>query len=128
VESLDLKIVAHRGRFLRHAVGGRAQVAGADVILTHRLLKNAVTEQQRAYLLLTEALRRVAAARRPPRALRRPRRVVRAPGRGVAASSAASRTPRRRRRGGVIARLHRRCSVVDGMTTNGDRNDFVGRT
>jgi hypothetical protein len=56
VESLDLKIVAHRGRFLRHAVGGRAQVAGADVILTHRLLKNAVTEQ-RAYLLLTEALR-----------------------------------------------------------------------
>jgi hypothetical protein len=56
VESLDLKIVAHRGRFLRHAVGGRAQVAGADVILTHRLLKNGVTEQ-RAYLLLTEALR-----------------------------------------------------------------------
>ena len=56
VESLDLKIVAHRGRFLRHAVGGRAQVAGADVILAHRLLKNAVTDQ-RAYLLLTEALR-----------------------------------------------------------------------
>jgi Protein of unknown function (DUF2652) len=54
VESLDLKIVAHHGRFLRHAVGGRAQVAGVDVILAHRLLKNGVTS--RAYVLLTEAL------------------------------------------------------------------------
>ena len=56
VESLDLKIVAHHGRFLRHAVGGRAQVAGADVILAHRLLKNGV-DDRRAYLLLTDALR-----------------------------------------------------------------------
>jgi hypothetical protein len=55
VESLDLKIVAHHGRFLRHAVGGRSQVAGADVILTHRLLKNGVTTS-RAYVLLTDAL------------------------------------------------------------------------
>jgi hypothetical protein len=55
VESLDLKIVAHRGRFLRHAVGGRAQVAGVDVILAHRLLKNGVTTS-RAYVLLTDAL------------------------------------------------------------------------
>ena len=55
VEGLDLKIVAHRGRFLRHAVGGRAQVAGVDVILAHRLLKNGVTTS-RAYVLLTDAL------------------------------------------------------------------------
>ncbi|HTO12289.1 MAG TPA: DUF2652 domain-containing protein [Candidatus Binatia bacterium] len=55
VESLDLKIVAHHGRFLRHAVGGRAQVAGADVILAHRLLKNGVTAS-RAYVLLTGAM------------------------------------------------------------------------
>jgi uncharacterized protein DUF2652 len=55
VESLDLKIVAHHGRFLRHAVGGRAQVAGVDVILAHRLLKNGVTTS-RAYVLLTGAL------------------------------------------------------------------------
>jgi hypothetical protein len=55
VESLDLKIIAHHGRFLRHAVGGRAQVAGVDVILAHRLLKNGVTTE-RAYALLTEAL------------------------------------------------------------------------
>jgi hypothetical protein len=54
VENLDLKIVAHHGRFLRHRVGGRGQVAGVDVILAHRLLKNGVT-QKRAYLLLTEA-------------------------------------------------------------------------
>src|SRR5205814_1884863 len=40
VGNLDLKIIAHHGRFLRQAVGGRGQVAGADVILAHRLLKN----------------------------------------------------------------------------------------
>jgi hypothetical protein len=56
VERLDLKIVAHRGRFLRHAVGGHSQVAGPDVILAHRLLKNGVTTS-RAYLLVTEAMR-----------------------------------------------------------------------
>ena len=55
VESLDLKIVAHRGRFLRHAVGGRSQVAGPDVILAHRLLKNGVTGS-RAYVLLTDTV------------------------------------------------------------------------
>lgn len=50
---LDLKIVAHHGRFLRQLVGGRGQVAGADVILAHQLLKNGLGK--RAYLLLTEA-------------------------------------------------------------------------
>jgi len=50
---LDLKIVAHHGRFLRQEIGGRGQVAGADVILAHQLLKNRVGK--RAYLLLTEA-------------------------------------------------------------------------
>ena len=55
VDSLDLKIVAHHGRFLRQRVGGHSQVAGPDVILAHRLLKNGVSEK-RAYLLLTEAM------------------------------------------------------------------------
>ena len=55
VDTLDLKIVAHHGRFLRQSVGGRSQVAGPDVILAHRLLKNGVTDK-RAYLLLTEAM------------------------------------------------------------------------
>jgi hypothetical protein len=53
VSSLDLKIVAHHGRFLRQMVGGRGQVAGADVILAHRLVKNGL--RGRAYILLTEA-------------------------------------------------------------------------
>lgn len=54
ISALDLKIVAHHGRFLRHAVGGHRQVAGADVILAHRLLKNRLANRQ-AYLLITEA-------------------------------------------------------------------------
>jgi len=54
VSNLSLKIVAHHGRFLRHAVGGREQVAGTDVILAHRLLKNHLVETP-CYLLLTEA-------------------------------------------------------------------------
>ena len=54
VGSLDLKIVAHHGRFLRQLVGGRGQVAGSDVILAHRLLKNGLGPK-RAYLLLTQA-------------------------------------------------------------------------
>jgi hypothetical protein len=54
VANLDLKIVAHHGRFLRQQVGGRGQVAGVDVVLVHRLLKNGL-ERKRAYLLLTEA-------------------------------------------------------------------------
>jgi hypothetical protein len=40
ISVLDLKIVAHHGSFLRHAVGGRSQAAGINVILAHRLLKN----------------------------------------------------------------------------------------
>jgi hypothetical protein len=52
---LDLKIVAHHGRFLRQVVGGRDQVAGADVILTHRLLKNGLDHKKTGYVLLTEA-------------------------------------------------------------------------
>jgi hypothetical protein len=54
VGSLDLKIVAHHGRFLRQMVGDRSQAAGVNVLLAHRLLKNALVGR-RAYLLLTEA-------------------------------------------------------------------------
>ncbi|HET7343955.1 MAG TPA: DUF2652 domain-containing protein [Methylomirabilota bacterium] len=55
VDALDLKIVAHHGRFLRQHVGGRARVAGVDVVLAHRLLKNGITDT-RAYLLRTETV------------------------------------------------------------------------
>lgn len=54
ISTLDLKIVAHHGSFLRHAVGGRSQAAGMNVILAHRLLKNGLYGK-RAYLMLTEA-------------------------------------------------------------------------
>jgi class 3 adenylate cyclase len=54
ISALNLKIVAHYGRFLRHTVGGRGQAAGSDVILAHRLLKNRVNWTD-GYLLLTEA-------------------------------------------------------------------------
>jgi len=54
VESLDLKIVAHHGRFLRQMVGDRRQAAGVNVVLAHRLLKNGWAGS-RAYILLTDA-------------------------------------------------------------------------
>ena len=54
VGNLDLKIVAHHGRFLRQRVGTRSQAAGVNVLLAHRLLKNGLAGQ-RAYILLTEA-------------------------------------------------------------------------
>ena len=57
VDKLDLKVIAHHGRFVRHTVGGRAQIAGVDVVLAHRLLKNGV-RGSRAYVLLTDALLR----------------------------------------------------------------------
>jgi uncharacterized protein DUF2652 len=58
VPSLDLKLVTHHGRFVRQKVGGRSRVAGPDVILVHRLLKNPAGGG--AYLLLTApALERV---------------------------------------------------------------------
>ena len=60
VGNLDLKIVAHHGRFLRQMVGDRSQAAGVNVVLAHRLLKNGL-EGKRAYILLTEAALRWAA-------------------------------------------------------------------
>ena len=58
IPALDLKLIAHHGRFARQHVGGRTRVAGPDVILVHRLLKNSV--DGRAYVLLTEpALARI---------------------------------------------------------------------
>jgi Protein of unknown function (DUF2652) len=53
IGNLDLKIVAHHGRFLRQMVGNRSQAAGVSVVLAHRLLKNGLVGK-RAYILLTE--------------------------------------------------------------------------
>lgn len=57
IPSLDLKFVAHHGRFVRQRVGGGEKPAGREVVLVHRLLKNAVQQATgwTAYALLTEA-------------------------------------------------------------------------
>jgi Protein of unknown function (DUF2652) len=49
---LRLKVIGHYGPFLEQTVGGRGQVAGSDVILAHRLLKNGVAGDI-DYILLT---------------------------------------------------------------------------
>jgi len=50
--NLKLKLVVHSGHAVFHAIGGRALISGADVILAHRLLKNSVPGDE--YLLMTE--------------------------------------------------------------------------
>jgi len=54
---LDLKLIAHHGVVARQRVLGRDELAGSDVILVHRLLKNGVEERLglRAYALYTDA-------------------------------------------------------------------------
>ena len=57
MQSLDVKFVVHLGEFIRQKMSGREELAGRDVILVHRLLKNEVgkTFGARAYALYTDA-------------------------------------------------------------------------
>jgi uncharacterized protein YndB with AHSA1/START domain len=57
IPDLDLKFVVHHGLAVRHAVAGRRELAGGDVIVVHRLLKNDVQERLTlgAYALFTQA-------------------------------------------------------------------------
>jgi len=57
MQSLDLKFVSHHGEFIKHKMAGRQELAGKDVILVHRLLKNAVNERfgGHAYALYSDA-------------------------------------------------------------------------
>ncbi len=57
---LDLKFICHKGEFVVHDAGGRADLAGPDVILVHRLLKNTITESTgvRAYAFFTAPIMR----------------------------------------------------------------------
>jgi len=55
IEKLRLKVVVHSGEALFHRVFNFVELAGVDVIIVHRLLKNSVDADQ--YLLLTEAAR-----------------------------------------------------------------------
>lgn len=53
IEKLNLKIVAHYGKAAMNTIGSFKELAGVDVIIPHRLLKNQVKEKR--YLLMTEA-------------------------------------------------------------------------
>ena len=45
MQRLDLKFVCHHGEFVKHKMAGREELAGRDVILVHRFLKNTVNER-----------------------------------------------------------------------------------
>jgi len=56
MQQLDLKFAAHHGEFIKQRMGGRDELAGRDVILVHRLLKNTVKDSLggRAYALFSD--------------------------------------------------------------------------
>jgi hypothetical protein len=64
VGKLHLKAVVHYGQALFTSVSGFRKIAGEDVILAHRLLKNSVPERE--YVLETEAFCRLAGERAGP--------------------------------------------------------------
>src|SRR5688572_7578126 len=55
MNQLDLKFVCHHGEFVKQRMAGRDELAGRDVILVHRLLKNGVKDRlgDHAYALFT---------------------------------------------------------------------------
>jgi uncharacterized protein YndB with AHSA1/START domain len=57
MQSLDVKFVVHHGTFIKQKMGGREELAGRDVILVHRLLKNDVNKKfgGHAYALYSDA-------------------------------------------------------------------------
>lgn len=64
VERLRLKLVVHAGTALFYEIAGRTELAGVDVIIVHRLLKNSVDASE--YALLTEAAGRLLRPDLPP--------------------------------------------------------------
>jgi hypothetical protein len=57
IDSLGLKFIAHYGSFVVERDDGREDLSGPDVILAHRLLKNAISDGggPQAYAFLTDA-------------------------------------------------------------------------
>ena len=77
IGSLDLKFVAHYGTYVTESENDREDLAGPDVILVHRLLKNTVGDGggPQAYAFLTDAcLRRMPASVQLPSTLRKRQR------------------------------------------------------
>jgi len=60
VNGLDLKFVLHHGDYVVQRIVGREELAGPEVIVAHRLLKNHARETvgERPYALLTDAATR----------------------------------------------------------------------
>ena len=60
MQHLDLKFVCHHGEFIKQRMAGRDELAGRDVILVHRLLKNTVKDRlgDHAYALFSDACMR----------------------------------------------------------------------
>lgn len=56
VDELRLKVIAHSGKAVIYSIADRTELAGVDVIIAHRLLKNSITSRQ--YILLTEPAKR----------------------------------------------------------------------
>ncbi len=57
MQSLDVKFVVHYGEFIKQKMAGQEELAGRDVILVHRLLKNDVHKKLggHAYALYSDA-------------------------------------------------------------------------
>jgi uncharacterized protein YndB with AHSA1/START domain len=57
MQSLDVKFVVHHGEFIKQKMAGQEELAGRDVILVHRLLKNEVNKKLggHAYALYSDA-------------------------------------------------------------------------
>src|SRR5918912_2408831 len=55
LEDLTVKFVAHIGDVVKQTVAGRTTLAGLDVILVHRMLKNSVPIPE--YVLMSEPVR-----------------------------------------------------------------------
>ncbi len=53
VSELRLKIIVHSGKAVIYSIANRTELAGVDVIIAHRLLKNSI--KARDYILLTES-------------------------------------------------------------------------
>ena len=56
IDALRLKVVAHSGTALIYTIASRTELAGVDVIILHRLLKNSIPFDE--YILLTETAAR----------------------------------------------------------------------
>ena len=57
IDVLDLKFILHGGAYVIQEIAGRRKLAGPEVVMAHRLLKNGAGEQvgHGAYALITAA-------------------------------------------------------------------------